>query len=72
MGTFPVPRTSSRNVEREHHGTSFPNMVERESYAEAIIETSVQVTMELRGVCAYCAMPVRERPAAATGKKYSW
>ena len=41
MGTFPVPRTSSRNVEREHHGTLFLNAVEHESYIGPIIGTSV-------------------------------
>jgi len=62
-------------MEREHHGTSFPNVVEHESepYARKITETSVPSNYGTSSnVRAYCTVPVRERPAVATGKKSSW
>jgi len=40
-GTGTWARSPFLNVEREHHGTSFPNAVEHESYIGAIIGTSV-------------------------------
>jgi len=66
MGTFPVPGTSFRNTERKHYGTSFLNTVERESesYARVIIGTSVPNDYGTSSsVCAYCTVPVHERPA---------